>query len=130
MRWTPLLILSLCPLLIFAPPARAESWSELLAQAKAADELGAALTNAGDRATREADAMTRYLRDAGQPATFTTPPRPKPRTTYRELFDRAVARAKKAGDAGGAVGDDSLFRNLTAAQLFDEMTALQVYNIS
>src|SRR3954471_2307485 len=112
---------------VFVAAANAESWSNLLAQARAADQLGAALTTANDRAAHEAEAMQRYLGDApaasakvaAMPAPSPTPvatPAPAPATahptsrpasnrlSYRELFDAAVLRAKKAGDAGDAGG--------------------------
>src|SRR5207245_2142121 len=93
---------------------------------------GAALRASADRAIFEAGRMTTFLRDSGaaaSPATAPTRVRPAQRVTYRELFDRAVARIKKAEGAIDGGADPSL-RNLTAAQLYEEMTAQQVHNIT
>src|SRR5437764_14248698 len=103
MQRTLLLAAMLCPLLAFTPRAKAATWSELLVQAQAADELGAALSASADRATFEAARLTTFLRDAGVPAglapSMATRAKPAQRVNYRELFDHTVARIKKAEGA-------------------------------
>jgi hypothetical protein len=99
-----LLIVALCPL-----TAQAVGRDEILLQMQAADALGGAIQSALEQAP-----MTR-------PASTSQPAETVP--SYRELFDRTVDAIKKDGTP------DASLNNLTTAQLFGEMTALQTYNL-
>src|SRR5438093_7407302 len=103
--FTVLLVVALCPLSVLAVGRE-----DLLVQMQAADVLGEAIQTALERgpATRPAEPATR----------------PAPTISYRELFDQAVEKIKKGQD----VNLDASLNNLTTAQLFGEMTALQTYN--
>jgi hypothetical protein len=101
-----LLLPGLCPL-----PARAVSREDLLVQLQAADMLGESIGGAVQQLPRQ----PRQARPTTQPA---------PAASYREIFDRTVVRLRK-----GEIPADESLNNLDNAQLFGEMTALQVYNL-
>jgi hypothetical protein len=105
-----------------------------LLQARAADAIGEVLMNAGERAEAEVDLMRHALADASKklPNTTTSTKPPATRETqvaYRALFDQVLADVHRADGAGGAGGVDSTLENLPDGQLFNEMAALQSYNL-
>ena len=130
-----LLLSGLCAILLAPAAARAvvgDQRPQLLVQARAADALGEVLT----RATARADAQVNQLRAmAGptapnaaaprQPAPAAAPAAGAKPPTYRELFDRAVNQIRR----DGLHTTDPSFDNLTDADLFREMTSLQLYNL-
>src|SRR5215216_7567352 len=96
------LLAGLCPLCAAAPAPTRE---ELMVQTQAADMLGEAISGAVEQAEKQArpPAPTAPTAPTTRPAVATQPAAP----SYRELFDRTVARLKK-----GEITEDASLNNL------------------
>ena len=113
-----------------APLANArQQW---LLQARAADVIGEILMDASERAESQVDALRHQLAAANAKAPVTLPTQSpatrESQAAYRAVVDRVIAELQRAA-AGGAGPIDPSLDNLPDAQLFNEMTALQTYNL-
>jgi hypothetical protein len=113
-----------------AAPA-ANSRQQWLAQTRAADVIGEILMAADERAESQVEALRHQLTQANVKPPVTLPTQPPPtresQAAYRALVDRVIAEVQRGG--GGAGPIDPSLDSLPEAQLFNEMTALQTYNL-
>ena len=128
MRWMTFLLVG-CFVSTAAAAAGNDQRQQWIVQARAADAIGEVLMAAGERAESQVDLMRQELGRAGEKAaaagaTAKSATR-ESQAAYRALFDQVMAEASR----GGAAEVDPTTENLSDAQLFSEMAALQSYNL-
>jgi len=105
-----------------------EQW---LVQTRAADAVGEVLMEANTRGEAQVDALRNELVKAGQktlPAAsgVKSPATRESQAGYRALVEHVAAEVRRAGAAGVI---DPWLENLSDGQLFEEMAAVQSYNL-
>jgi hypothetical protein len=115
-----------------------EQRQQWIVQTRAADAIGEVLMTASERAESQLERMRQQLAtrdEAPAPTAATAPTAPmttnnspatrQSQAAYRALFEKVMAEASR----GGAGEADPAMENLADAQLFNEMAALQSYNL-